>query len=45
MKAMIMAFAAIAIITVAANFVLDGMGFSSKDINAGSAVRLSDTAE
>ncbi len=45
MKAMLAAFAAIAIITTAAYYILGGIGFSSQDMNAGSAVRLSTTVE
>lgn len=42
MKAMLTAFAAIAVISVGANFLLGQAGFSSQDQAAGSAVRLDD---
>ena len=45
MKAMFTAFAAIAIITTGAYYVLGETGYSSQEMNAGDAVRLSDTAE
>ena len=40
MKAMLTAFAAIAIIAVAADYGLDQVGFSSADRTSGTAVRL-----
>ena len=45
MKVMYAAFAATAVITVGAWFVLGEIGFSSDERTAGSAVRLSDTNE
>ena len=42
MKAMFIAFAAIAIIAVGSNLILGQVGFSSQDRSAGSAVRLDD---
>lgn len=42
MKAMFIAFAAIAVIAVASNLILGQAGFSSQDRAAGSAVRLDD---
>jgi hypothetical protein len=43
MKPMLLAFIAIVVIAVAANRLLDEVGFSSQDRNAGAAVRLSDS--
>ncbi|MEJ6403849.1 hypothetical protein [Yoonia sp. 2307UL14-13] len=40
MKAMLAAFAAIALIAVGANVILDNVGFSSAEQGSGSAVRL-----
>ena len=40
MKAMLFAFVAIVVISVDANLVLDGMGFSSAENNTSAAVRL-----
>lgn len=45
MKAMYMAFAVTAILALVAGLGLGELGFSSQDRAAGSAVRLSDTAE
>ncbi|KIN70157.1 hypothetical protein Z946_11 [Sulfitobacter noctilucicola] len=42
MKAMIIAFVAVAVIAVGANLILGQVGFSSQDRTAGSAVRLDD---
>lgn len=42
MKAMLIAFAAIAVIAVGSNLILDQVGFSSQDRAAGPAVRLDD---
>ncbi|MDU8912444.1 hypothetical protein [Aestuariicoccus sp. MJ-SS9] len=42
MKAMLLGFAAIAIIAIGAYYTLDRMGFSAADQTAGSAVRLGD---
>ncbi|MGC1504457.1 MAG: hypothetical protein WA782_10000 [Sulfitobacter sp.] len=40
MKAMLLAFLAVAIISVGANLILEQAGFSSQDRTAGPAVRL-----
>ncbi|MEZ5882191.1 MAG: hypothetical protein R3D35_16210 [Nitratireductor sp.] len=40
MKAMLFAFVALVVISVGANLVLDGMGFSSAENNTSAAVRL-----
>jgi hypothetical protein len=40
MKAMLTSFAAIALIAIGASFGLDRAGFSSEEVNSGSAVRL-----
>jgi len=42
MKSMLLAFAAIAVIAVGADVVLDQIGFSSQERMSGPAVRLSD---
>jgi hypothetical protein len=42
MKAMLIAFASIALIAVGSNMILGQVGFSSQDRTAGSAVRLDD---
>lgn len=42
MKAMLIAFAAIAVIAVGSNLILGQVGFSSQDRAASSAVRLDD---
>lgn len=42
MKAMLIAFVAIAVIAVGANYILGQAGFSSQERTAGSAVRLGD---
>lgn len=42
MKAMLTAFAAIALIAVGSNFALSNAGFSSADRSAGPSVRLDD---
>lgn len=40
MKSMMLAFVAMAVIAVCADFVLSGMGFSAQEATAGAAVRL-----
>lgn len=40
MKAMMLAFVAIAVIAAGANYGLKQAGFSSEDVNSGSSVRL-----
>lgn len=40
MKAMLTGFAAIAVITIGAYFVLNALGFSSADVHSGANVRL-----
>ena len=40
MKAMMTAFAAMIVIAIGANYVLEGAGFSSADQTSGNAVRL-----
>ncbi|WP_298837039.1 hypothetical protein [uncultured Roseobacter sp.] len=43
MKAMFLAFAAMAVIAVGADFALDEMGFSAQERGTGGAVRLDDS--
>ncbi|MEO3416985.1 hypothetical protein AAFO92_20215 [Roseovarius sp. CAU 1744] len=45
MKSMLTAFAAVAVIAIGADFVLDGMGYSAEAANSGSAVRLDSDRE
>ncbi len=40
MKAMLTGFAAIAVIAVGANLILDNAGFAARDVQSGAAVRL-----
>ncbi len=45
MKAMLTAFAAMVVIAIGADFVLEGAGFSAEAANTGSAVRLDPAGE
>ena len=45
MKSMLTAFAAVLVIAVAADFVLEGMGFSAEAANTSNAVRLDSAGE